>query len=317
MNPHKIQGMIMVMISAALYGLIPMMAHYATEGGLNTLSLLFYRYSFAFIILAIMRIFIPFRLRVTSRQLLLFVIGAVVGYGFTAITLFQSYHYISTGLATTLHFIYPTMAIIFAWLIYHETVSPMKMLALLSSLTGIFMLTLPFNGSVNSTGILLALISGVFYAICIITVAHPLIRDISAPTLCFYTFLFSSLFFLMITLATKQLVWFPTMQSFHSTIQLSLWPTIASVWLFYLGMKHIGTGSAAILSTFEPITSLLIGILLFHEPVGWRMVAGSFFILLSVIMIARTKNVSHATTSQPPKPSKLHRIPSHEKHINH
>ena len=56
--------------------------------------------------------------------------------------------------------------------------------------------------------------------------------------------------------------------------------------LFQKGTLLIGPQRAAILSTFEPITSLVIGILVFDEQLSLRSAAGVTRILTAVPLIA-------------------------------
>ena len=56
--------------------------------------------------------------------------------------------------------------------------------------------------------------------------------------------------------------------------------------LFQKGTLLIGPQRAAILSTFEPITNLVIGILVFDEQLSLRSAAGVTRILAAVLLIA-------------------------------
>jgi len=58
------------------------------------------------------------------------------------------------------------------------------------------------------------------------------------------------------------------------------------VGLFQKGTLLIGPQRAAMLSTFEPITSLVIGILVFNEQLSLRSAAGVTRILAAVLLIA-------------------------------
>ena len=56
--------------------------------------------------------------------------------------------------------------------------------------------------------------------------------------------------------------------------------------LFQRGTFLIGGERASILSTFEPITSVLIGVIVFHETVGWQTAVGSVLVLSASVLIA-------------------------------
>jgi drug/metabolite transporter (DMT)-like permease len=62
--------------------------------------------------------------------------------------------------------------------------------------------------------------------------------------------------------------------------------TLGGVCLFQKGVKLIGSQSTSVLSTFEPITSILIGILIFNESFNFRTILGFIFILIAALLIA-------------------------------
>ena len=53
-------------------------------------------------------------LSITKRQFAKVCLITIAGYGGTSLLLFFSYNYIPTGMATTLHFCYPAMVIVFS-----------------------------------------------------------------------------------------------------------------------------------------------------------------------------------------------------------
>ena len=55
--------------------------------------------------------------------------------------------------------------------------------------------------------------------------------------------------------------------------------------LFQLGIAMTGAQKTAILSTFEPLTSIVLGVVCFGEAVGIKTGIGVAFILASVISI--------------------------------
>lgn len=293
---NNTKGLMMVMSSAVMFGLMPMFAKLSYAEGVNVISLLFYRYFLAFIMLAI---FVKGRrknLSVTKKQFAPLFIASLVGTVFTTYSLFLSYDYISTGLASTLHFIYPAITCILAYFVYKEHFGRNKFFALLISMIGIAMLSLNGNIDISIKGMFWALISGVFYAIYIICAANKELKKLSPYVVAFYIFLMSCLIFLVWGLITNEI-----MLNIHPVAiiyigSLSFWATFVAVILFFVGMKEIGPSKAAVLSTFEPMTGVLIGLALFHEPMSIKMLIGCALILFSVVIISRDK-IKHKKTS--------------------
>ena len=71
---------------------------------------------------------------------------------------------------------------------------------------------------------------------------------------------------------------------------LTLLSTVIPMVTFGIGIQAIGPGSASILSTLEPVTSLIVGYLLLSEPITWQMITGALFILAAVILLSVQKS---------------------------
>ena len=55
--------------------------------------------------------------------------------------------------------------------------------------------------------------------------------------------------------------------------------------LYTKGLEKVETSLAAILATSEPVTAALVGIIIFHEPMGWHDAAGMLLIVSSIVVI--------------------------------
>jgi len=88
-----------------------------------------------------------------------------IGFSLMILTLTSSYNYMSTGLATTIHFIYPVAVMVGSVFFYHEKIEKIKIFPLILSLAGMYFL-IGFNSleSTSIIGVLLALFSGFSYA---------------------------------------------------------------------------------------------------------------------------------------------------------
>lgn len=287
----QLKGFVTVIVSAILFGLMPTFAKYSYSEGVNVISLLFYRYLFAFSLIGLYVFFKKINLKINVKQFISICIASVVGTVFTTYSLFLSYEYISTGLASSLHFIYPVITCILACVIYKEKMTHIKFLALLLSILGISLLSITNSVDINYTGIFWALISGLFYAIYIITIANEELKKINPYSLLFYVFLITTLIFLIIGGFTHQLYFKISSNAIFYICNLGLLATFVAVLLFFEGMKEIGPSNASILSTFEPLTGVLMGLCLFDEDFSLKMLIGSILVLTSVCMIGKEKTL--------------------------
>lgn len=288
----KVKGLVMVMVSAILYGFMPLLARFSYNEGLNVVSVLFYRYLFAFLMLAVFVIVRKINLKISLRQFGIILMAAIVGTVLTTYSLFLSYDYISIGLASTLHFIYPAVTCFLAIIIYKESFSRNKLLALICSLIGIVFLTLNKDVQLNVNGILWALISGVFYAIYIICAANKELRKLSPYTVAFYVFGITCILFFFWGARTSSISYDLSYKAILYLGNLSFLSTFIAVILFFVGMQGIGPSNAAILSTFEPITGVVLGLMIFNEHLNIHMLLGSILVIISVFLISKDRTVS-------------------------
>ncbi len=287
----KVKGLLMVMVSAILYGFMPLLARFSYQEGVNVVSVLFYRYLFAFMMLVCFVFIRKIDLRINIKQFLVIMTAAVVGTVFTTYSLFLSYDYISIGLASTLHFIYPAITCILSIIIYKENFSRNKLFALILSIIGIVFLTFNKDIQLNVKGVFWALISGLFYAIYIICAANKELKKLSPYTVAFYVFGITGILFFIWGAKTGSINYDLSYKAILYLGNLSFLSTFVAVILFFVGMQGIGPSNAAILSTFEPITGVVLGLLIFNEQLNINMLFGSFFVLLSVSLISKDKSV--------------------------
>ena len=94
----------------------------------------------------------------TLKKLGILAIGATE----TALFLYSSYSYIPVGMATTLHFVYPALITLELRIFFHQRFTGRNVLTLALTLGGIVFMGASAEARANLTGMLLALISGVF-----------------------------------------------------------------------------------------------------------------------------------------------------------
>ncbi|WP_372645380.1 DMT family transporter [Ancylomarina sp.] len=285
----KIKGTLMILLSAIFFGLMPFFALKIYAEGFDVNNLLLYRFGFAFIWIVLFCLYKRIDIRINKKQFFLILFVTTIGTMLTTYTLFLSYQYISSGLASTLHFVYPILTIALASLIYKERFTVRKMMALFLSIIGIGLLSIGRDSDLNMIGIIWALVSGLLYAIYIIGMAHKDLKKISPYSVAFWIFGITTLLFLCKCIFTDQINTNFTPKSLFYILNLSVWSTFLAVVLFYKGMKLIGPGKASLLSTLEPLTGVIVGILVFNEKMDMKSSLAIVLILTSVLIVVQTK----------------------------
>ena len=221
-----------------------------------------------------------------SRQELKDILICCIGYGLIdPLLLFASYNYLASGLATTLHFVYPVLVVVACIAFRYERANRRKLVCCALCFAGILCFYTP-GGDVSAYGVFLALASGVAWAYYIVHLNSSGLVTMAPFKLAFWLCVFSAVLVGGITLAMGEFVW-PSTAFTRGALALYCCVSTAASLLFQLGNRFIGAQSASMLSTFEPLTSVVIGILVYHEVLTVRLGIGIFCILLAVFLLAK------------------------------
>lgn len=285
----RINGIIYALLSSTAFGFMPIFAKIAYNHGSNCFTVLTFRFLIAALLLFVYFLIKKVNFKVNRQQMKLVFLTGSLGYTSTGIGLFLSYKYISVGLATTMHFVYPAAVILMSYIIYKEGFTKNKVIALILSLAGVCVLAGEKGQHISPLGAFLAILSGLTYAACIIVMNKEELKKLNNTIVVFYFSLFSGIAMLIFSLITKTLILNFNFYITSSILGISIISTILSTILFIKALKIIGASSTSILATCEPIVSIIMGILLFKEPLTISLVIGTILILFSVIILAKEK----------------------------
>src|SRR6056297_1405615 len=284
---NKTKGIILTIFAAMSFGFQAFFAKVAYANGFNPFSFTLYRSLFAAVALFILIKVYNIDIKATKAQYITLLKLSFFGYSIMLITLYISFLYMSTGLAMTLHFIYPVVVMVASVFIYKEKIIAKKVLALILSIIGIyFLICFGSFSNISMIGFWLALISGILYSYYILMVSNSNIKDLNSFVITFYLSLFNTYIVFILTLATGNMSLNYNYKGLLSTVMVALVCNIFGMVSFQAGLKYITATTSSILSTFEPITSLVVGIVIFNEYLAWYHFAGSILIIVSVILVS-------------------------------
>lgn len=283
-NFHKQAGAVSVIISAVLFGTMPLLAKIAYQHGSNAYSVAFGRFFFGSILLFLIISAIPGgSIKIEGRHLRQ-ILKLSVFYALVPVLLYESYEYIDSGLATTLHFTYPVAVIIILAVLFGIKPDKKQLLCALLCMGGILLLYTP-NGQVSVKGILLAVASGLLYSLYIVLLGKSEIKVIAPLTLAFWLSLFSSAEIGVISILSGKMQLQMDTGGWIAEIVLALFATVFALVLFQKGLFLCGEVKASLLSTFEPLTGIVIGLLIFDEILTAKECIGILCVLFSTIIL--------------------------------
>ena len=279
-------------ITGITYGLNPLFGVPLMKNGASVESILFFRYAIAVLFLGGFLLLSRQSFKISWKQAVVLLILGML-YTSSSIFLFEAYNYIASGLATTLIFLYPVLVAIIMVFLRVVPSWPVWLSIFLTFVGVVSMTHGDSSQAINPTGVILALGSALVYALFIVIINRSkIIKDISNTLLTFYALSVGAIIFMgkiMISDTgitnglTGNMAWL-------NLIGLAILPTIVSTATLAIATRNIGATKASVLGVFEPVTAILIGTVVFGEPLTTNIIVG---ILLSVaaitFMIAKTK----------------------------
>ena len=289
----KLVGILGAIGAAVCYGTNPLGALNLYAEGMNTPSVLFYRFGLAWVIIAaVMTVKALTRresLRITWREFRTLTALGLLFIG-SSLTLYLSFHHMPAGVASTILFTYPVMTALIMTLFFRERVTLSTVLSIALSMAGVLLLYWGDDGSALSlAGVVLVLVSALTYALYIIVVdKSPL--AMSSFKINFYVLFYCAAGMAVYALLSGQPLQLPpTPRAWLWVGWLAVVPAIMALVLMVYAAKYLGSTPTAILGALEPLTAVLIGIFVFGEPFGLRLLFGIVLILAAVVIIVLRK----------------------------
>ena len=291
-----LKGVAMTCVSAALFGVTPVLASKTYEMGSNALTLTFYRNLMAVPVLLILMAVrkIPFKL---SWKEFWLIVG--VGAGFRATTtfmLYASYDYIGIGTATTLHFLYPIFTALIAFFLFKERLGVGKCFALACAAGGVACFAGGSGGGFSAMlpGLVLALASAVTYSGYLTGMDHTALRDMNATKVSCYMGLSNAAAVALINIPVRQIHFALPPKAFLYTFIISICTSFVAFALLQLGIRELGATTASIFCLLEPLTSVLSGVAFLGEAFSVRKLMGCLLVLGAVVLVLLSGNKKKA-----------------------
>lgn len=286
------KGYLLAAIAAAAYGTNPVFAIPLYEHGMNPNSVLLFRYLIGLPILACIM-----KARNISFAIRKEEIPKVVILGFlmaiSSLTLFESYKFMNSGIASTLLFVYPIMVAVLMIFLFHERFKISVGLCLIIMSFGLFLLMNPQGEeSLSLIGILLVMVSAGTYAIYIIFVnVSKTIREIPTTKLLFYvlsagTFLYVCLIpcGFELTLPEQNLDWL-------SLTALAIIPTVLSLACTTRAIQLIGSTPTAIFGALEPVSAVILSVVVLGQSLTTHDLLGGLLIIIATTIVVADNSV--------------------------
>jgi drug/metabolite transporter (DMT)-like permease len=300
MNPS---GVAFCVSSAAAYGAMGIFGKLAYDEGATVGTLLATRFTVAAVLFWLVAVGSGRvrDLRTVARRDLGFALAlGGVGFGAQATGYFTALGRIDASLLSLLVYTYPVIVAVAAVALGRDRANRRTTVALgLASAGLVLVLAGAASGALDPVGTALGLGTAVVYSAYVL-VSENMVRRLSPLTLSTLVCTGAAVSLTVGAAASGQLR--PgdvSLAGFGWLVVLALVSTVVAVGLFFAGLERVGPTAASILSTVEPVVTVVLACLLFRESFGPVQIAGGALVLLAVLAVQTSSLTTKPTTTKP------------------
>lgn len=294
-----INGIFYAAISSMSFGFSPLFSLALIAAGLSDFDILSYRWLIAGLVLMIYAFCKKKSLRLNSfdeawKIILLSMLRAL-----TSVTLLIGYVNISSGIASTINFMYPVIVTLCMVIFFGEKRSLIDYLAIAASIFGVYLLasgdSIMVEGGNTRLGLACSLISAFSFAAYYIVMKQVKADKIEVVKFTTWIMMLSAVYFIIgAFVCNGKLTVVTDGGSWLNILGLGLWSTMVSNITGVKGNRRIGPTMTSILGALQPLTAVILGVLFLNEHLYMRSMIGCTIILVAVtIIVLHQKNRKH------------------------
>lgn len=282
--------MLYIFIAGILWGIIGIFVNELSSLGVSVPSMSFLRMAFACLIMSSIALIKNGRkvFALTPKTLLFCALLGLVSQGAFNIFYSNSIRLNGVGVAAVLMYSAPVFTGLASRLIFHEKFSGLKLFALALNIMGCILTVTGGNFDTNSislAGILYGLGSGFGYGMSAIF-GRLAGQKTDSITMSAYSYLAAMLFLGIFTAPAVNM----DAKILGVSFLYGLIPTSLAYMLYYNGLRKINnTSLAPVIASIEPVTAVLVGLIIYNEEIGAANFMGFAIVLLSIIIIIRAQ----------------------------
>ena len=277
---REVKGIVLAVLSAVLYGSLPIIGLEITATGLSIEAMLFWRFMLSFILLACL---FPSSVFVVNKTMFWQFLLAILGYVVSSFFYFKSTEYIDTGLAMTVFFIYPMILALINYVLLKETLPRSQKLGMLFAFIALLFLTdfkFHYQGDVF-IGFMLGIFGGTGYAVYVFLTRATGLKAITLTAwVCFGA---GTLF--AVQSVISQGAFIPPLSVALHLAALPIVCTVLPIIFFIKAVNLIGTIKTSLISILEPATTLALGTIFLAEQITWLQSIGLIFMIISLFVM--------------------------------
>lgn len=280
-------GTLLVLGAAAGFGTIGIFGELAVSAGIPLSTLLPARFALATAVVLVLAAVGRWSFPDTRGQ---WTATLALGVVYTGLTLayFASLEYLTAGMATIVLYTYPAFVVVLSATALGESVSTVTVAALGCSLAGVALIVGADPAGAALTGVALALAAAGCYAVY--TVGSRTVVASLAPRSLMAGALVGTTASMTVFGAFADGLALPAgTDQWGIVVGLALVGTVLPLVLFYEGLERLAASRVGIVSTAEPLVTVVLGVLVLDERVTTGLLAGGTLVLAGVVLVQRDR----------------------------
>lgn len=273
-------GVLLVAVSAASYGLMPIFAKIAYAAGTSTYSLLFLRFLsatvFMFLLMLIKKQKLP-----SKKNIMIYLLLGAIGYVGQSFCYFTALNYASPSVVSLLLYTYPALVMVGSAIFLHEKFTAQKVISLCLALCGAFVI-IGAEFRANPKGIILSVLVAIIYSAYIL-ICSKAVKSGTGIQSSAFIMLGATVVYGIINLFCGYTP--PTQVSGVVAVALiALVSTVLAFLSFFAGMEKTGPSKAALVSTIEPVVTVLSSVIILSEKLTVNIIIGGALVIVALII---------------------------------
>ena len=295
-NPNLL-GVILVFVSSIGFGLSPTFANFAYDSGASVVGTLLARFSVATLLMLVVR-------KVSAQEtswpkpilfFKLYLLGAC-GYFLATLLYFTALKNIDSGLAIVIVSCGPVIVVLLSWWLLGAKPSRIIIICLVSTFVGV-VIAAGQVGSGDTFSVVMVLIVAVVYSFYVVFSSQvlPKVDLLTGVSIVMFGVASSFAIYYFVAPSSVPMDFPGTTNGWVSVLLLAVVATVIPTASLYAGMKLIGTGKTAVIQTFEPVSSIIAGVVFLGEPLTTPRIIGAIFVIGAVGLLAASESRNGAS----------------------
>lgn len=280
---HRTGGVVMVLVASACFGTLAIFGKFAADAGLNTTTLLTYRFVIGTALLWAGLALWGRAILLDGRHLGIALALGVLYAAFSGL-FFWGLLFVPAGVAGITFYTFPIIVYVLSVRVLGERVTRRKLLALAIAIGGIMLIVAGNTADVNVVGVALVFLAACGYAIYI-TGSRAALASIPPDLLAGTALVATAVSFLVFGGLSGRLFVPGGTEQWGIILGIAVLGTAIPLLLYVSGLQRVEASHAAIISTSEPVVTVILGVLILGEVLTVPIVLGGALVIVAVLLI--------------------------------